>query len=94
VIVVYIRNEIFKGATEILQMKERIWMGVRSNITSNFGLVISFAHNPPRSMPWYDPNFTKHYRRELKGMAYTNADNLVTGDKYSRIGRIQRVAIW
>jgi hypothetical protein len=24
VIVVYIRNEIFKGATEILQMKERI----------------------------------------------------------------------
>jgi hypothetical protein len=52
--------------TEILQMMERKLMGVRSNITSHLGLIISFAHNPPRNTPWYNPNISKQLQEGIK----------------------------
>jgi hypothetical protein len=66
VLILYINNAICEGATESLQMKERLWTGVRSNITSHLGLIISFLHNAPQNSKQYNPNITKQLYEGIK----------------------------
>jgi hypothetical protein len=57
--VVCIENGISSRVIEIPEVKETMWMGVRSNIISHVGLVVSLVYNPSRNSRWYNPNFTK-----------------------------------
>jgi hypothetical protein len=64
--VVCIGNGVSSRVIDIPEVKEKIWMGVRSNIISHVGLVISYVYNPPRYSRWYNPNFTRQSTEGIK----------------------------
>jgi hypothetical protein len=63
---VCVKNGISSRVIETLEVNETIWMGVRSNVISHVGLVVSFVYNPPRNSRWHNPNFTRQLTEGIK----------------------------
>jgi hypothetical protein len=83
------KDRIHYKVIEILtEIKETVWMGVRSNVISRAVLIISFMYNLPSNSRWYNPNFTKEFKEDINSSRdkYPNTEIVIMGDMTSRIG--------
>jgi hypothetical protein len=57
---VYVKNSLSKNVIEIAtEMKEVIWIGIKSKLSPCIKVCISFIYNAPQNSRWYNPKFTK-----------------------------------
>jgi hypothetical protein len=57
---VCVKNSLRKKVLEIpTEMKEVIWIGVESKISTCIKVCIGFIYEAPQNSRWYNPNFTK-----------------------------------
>jgi hypothetical protein len=75
-LVVYVKNSIGKKVIGIAtEMKEVIWIGVKSKTNPCIKVCISLVYKAPQNSRWYNPNFTKELEGDINNLrdSYPNS---------------------